>query len=100
METVIVPEKGSLTRRVLEDACRTHRIALQRIVTMTTFPLMYEAVLQGVGVAVFLRDSSLIKNAAVEIPIEELDRHHETYLIATKDRVRLKLVREFVNCLD
>ena len=100
VETVIVPEKGSLTRRVLEDACRTHRIALQRIVTMTTFPLMYEAVLQGVGVAVFLRDSSLIKNAAVEIPIQELDRQHETYLIATKDRVRLKLVREFINCLD
>jgi len=100
VETVIVPEKGSLTRRVLEDACRTHRIALQRVVTMTTFPLMYEAVLQGVGVAVFLRDSSLIKNAAVEIPIEELDRHHETHLIATKDRVRLKLVREFINCLD
>ena len=100
VETVIVPEKGSLTRRVLEDACRTHRISLQRIVTMTTFPLMYEAVLQGVGVAVFLRDSSLIKNAAVEIPIEELDRQHETYLIATKDRVRLKLVRELINCLD
>ena len=99
-ETVIVPEKGSLTRRVLEDACRTHRIALQRIVTMTTFPLMYEAVLQGVGVAVFLRDSSLIKNAAAEIPIQELDRQHETYLIATKDRVRLKLVRELIKCLD
>lgn len=99
-ETVIVPEKGSLTRRVLEDACRTHRIALRRIVTMTTFPLMYEAVLQGVGVAVFLRDSSLIKNAAAEIPIQELDRRHETSLIATKDRVRLKLVREFINCVD
>lgn len=99
-ETLIVPEKGSLTRRVLEDACRAHRIELKRIVTMTTFPLMYEAVLQGVGVAVFLRDSSLIKNAATEIPIQELDRQHETHLIATKDRVRLKLVREFINCLD
>ena len=99
-ETVIIPEKGSLTRRVLEDACRKHRIALQRIMTMTTFPLMYEAVLQGVGVAVFLQDSSLIKNAVVEIPIRELDRQHETYLIATKDRVRLKLVRELINCLE
>lgn len=100
VETVILPEKGSLTRRVLEDACRTHHIALQRVVTMTTFPLMYEAVLQGVGVAVFLRDSSLIKNAAAEIPIKELDRRHETSLIATKDRIRLKLVRELINCLD
>jgi len=99
-ETVIVPKKRSLTRRVLEDACRTHRIALQRIVTMTTFPLMYEAVLQGVGVAVFLQDSSLIKKAVAEIPIQELDRQHETYLIATKDRVRLRLVRELINCLD
>ena len=98
-ETLIIPEKGSLTRRVLEDACRKHRIELKRIVTMTTFPLMYEAVLQGVGVAVFLRDSSLIKNAVAEIPIQELDRQHETYLIATKDRVRLKLVRELINCV-
>ena len=61
---------------------------------------MYEAVLQGVGVAVFLQDSSLIKNAVVEIPIRELDRQHETYLIATKDRVRLKLVRELINCVE
>ncbi|MEO0389730.1 MAG: LysR substrate-binding domain-containing protein [Pseudomonadota bacterium] len=98
-ETLIVPEKGSLTRRVLEEACRAHQIQLKRIVTMTTFPLMYEAVLQGVGVAVFLRDSSLIKNAVAEIPIRELDRQHDTYLIATKDRARLKLVRELINCV-
>ena len=99
-ETLIIPEKGSLTRRVVEDACRTHRIALTRIVTMTTFPLMYEAVLQGVGVAIFLRESSLIKNAVAEIPIEELGHQHETCLIATKDRVRLKLVRELIKCVD
>lgn len=98
-ETLIIPEKGSLTRRILENACRTHRIKLKRIVTMATFPLMYEAVLQGVGVAVFLRDSSLIKNAVAEISIDELRQQHETYLIATKDRVRLKLVRELINCV-
>jgi len=98
-ETLIVPEKGSLTRRVLEEACRTHGIGLKRIVTMTTFPLMYEAVLQGVGVAVFLRYSSLITNAVAEVPIQELDRQHETYLIATKDRARLKLVRELIKCV-
>ena len=98
-ETLIVSEKESLTRRVLEDACHTYQIELKRIVTMTTFPLIYEAVLQGVGVAVFLRDSSLIKTAVAEIPIRELDKQHKTYLIATKDRVRLKLVRELINCV-
>ena len=99
-ETLIVPEKGSLTRKLLEDTCRKHQIALKRMVTMTTFPLMYEAVLQGVGVAIFLRDSSLIKTAAIEIPIREFDRQYETYLVATKDRVRLKLVSELINCVE
>ena len=98
-ETLIVPEKGSLTRKLLDDACRKNQIELKRIATMTTFPLMYEAVLQGVGVAIFLRDSSLIKNAAIEIPIREFDRQHETYLIATKDRVRLKLVSALIDCV-
>ena len=96
-ETVIIPEKGSLTRKVLEKACAKHGIELQRIVTMTAFPLMCEAVLQGIGVAVFLRDSSLIKGSLAEVPIRELDQTHDTYLIATKDRARLKLVSEFIN---
>lgn len=96
-ETLILPEKGSLTRRVVEAACKSHRVTLRRVVSMTTFPLMYEAVLQGIGVAIFLRNSSLIRNAVSEIPVSELDRSHDTYLIATKDRVRLKLVAEFIN---
>ena len=97
-ETLIVPEKGSLTRKLLEETCQAHGIALRRTVTMTTFPLMYEAVLQGIGVAIFLRNSSLIEKAVAEIPIREMQQSHDTYLIATKDRVRLKLVAEFINC--
>jgi len=99
-ETVIIPERGSLTRKLLESVCRTHAIVLERTVTMATFPLMYEAVLQGIGVAVFLRNSSLIKNSVTEIPIREMSQTHETHLIATKDRVGLKLISEFVNSIN
>lgn len=96
-ETLIVPEKGSLTRRLLETACRRHSIQLNRVVTMTTFPLMCEAVLQGIGVALFLRNSSLIKDDIAEVAIHELSDPQQTYLIATKDRARLKLVAEFID---
>ena len=96
-ETVIVPERGSLTRKLLEEACRKNSIALKRTVTMTTFPLMYEAVLQEIGVAVFLRNSSLIKKSVSEVPILEMSQKHATHLIATKDRMGLKLVSEFIN---
>jgi len=98
-ETLIVPEEGSLTRKLLKEACEKRNIKLDRIVTMTTFPLMYEAVLQGIGVAVFLRNSSLIEKSVAEIPIHELPRKHDTHLIATKDRARLKLVSEFINSI-
>lgn len=96
-ETLIIPEKGSLTRRLLEQTCRHHNIKLNRVVTMTTFPLMCEAVLQEIGVALFLRGSSLIRDNIAEVGIRELAQQQMTYLIATKDRARLKLVSEFTN---
>lgn len=96
-DTLIVPEKGSLTQRLLEQACLDHSIELNRIVTMTTFPLMCEAVLQGIGVALFLRNSSLIRENLSQIPIREMPDMQDTYLIATKERARLRLVAEFVN---
>ena len=65
--------------------------------TMTTFPLMCEAVLQGIGVALFLQNSSSIKDNFCEIDIEEMPEARNTSLIATKDRTRLKLVSEFIN---
>jgi DNA-binding transcriptional LysR family regulator len=96
-ETVIVPELGSLTRRLLEQVCNQHDVTFTRVATMTTFPLMCEAVLQGIGVAVFLQNSSLIKDNLCEIGIKEMPQHRNTFLIATKDRTRLRLVSEFVN---
>ena len=96
-ETVIAPEKGSLTRRLLEQACRRYDISLNRVATMTTFPLMCEAVLQGIGVALFLQNSSLIKDDICEINIEEMPEARNTSVIATKDRTRLKIVSEFIN---
>ena len=96
-ETVIVPEKGSLTRRLLDRACDRYEISFNRMATMTTFPLMCEAVLQGIGVALFLQSSSLIKNNLCEIDIEEMPEVWNTSLIATKERKRLRLVSEFIN---
>lgn len=96
-ETLIVPEKGSLTQRLLNQVCADHGITLTRTVTMTTFPLMCEAVLQGIGVALFLRNSSLIQENIAQVAIREMPDAQTTYLIATRDRTRLKLVAEFIN---
>ncbi|MEM6374184.1 MAG: substrate-binding domain-containing protein [Pseudomonadota bacterium] len=96
-ETLIVPEKGSLTQSLLGQTCRKHDMELRRIVTMTTFPLMCEAVLQDTGVALFLGNSSLNTDTLVQVPVHDMQEQQETYLIATKDSMRLQLVADFIN---
>lgn len=95
-DTIILPEHGSLTERVLMRAQKAFGVTFPRTIRMATFPLMCEAVLQGAGTAVFLTDSGLIARDLVEVPITELDDHHETAIVAPKDRARLRLVEAFI----
>ncbi|MFS4582486.1 LysR family transcriptional regulator [Phaeobacter sp. C3_T13_0] len=96
-ETVILPETGSLTERVVREAQAKHGIQLQRTIKMTTFPLMCEAVFQGAGTAIFLSNSGLISKGLVEVPIAELSKTYETAVVAPKDRARLRLVKAFID---
>ncbi|AUQ72535.1 LysR family transcriptional regulator [Phaeobacter inhibens] len=95
-ETVILPETGSLTERVVREAQLKSGVRLQRTITMSTFPLMCEAVLQGAGIAIFLSESGLISRGLAEVPIAELTQQHETAVVAPKDRAELRLVKAFI----
>lgn len=93
--TLILPEKGSLTERIVSAELRKHQLSIARSVTMTTFPVMCEAVLQGIGIAIFLRKSSLIKEGLTEVELSDFGTEHETWLVAPKDRAQLRLTSEF-----
>ena len=95
-EVVIIPEKGSLTRKLLDQVCSRYNISLTRTASMSTFPLMCEAVAQGIGVALFLQNSSLNNDNLCQISLEEMPEPLHTHLVSTKDRSRLKLVSEFI----
>ncbi len=96
-ETLILPEQGSLTRRIIEKHLTPAGLSEKRVVTMTTFPVMCEAVLQGIGLAIFLQDSSLIRQDLAQVPLIDMPDAKDTWLIATKDRMRLRMVKEFAN---
>lgn len=95
-ETLILPETGSLTERVVREAQEKYGATFQHTLKMTTFPLMCEAVLQGAGIAIFLANSGLISRGLVEVPVAELSETHETAVVAPKDRSRLRLVKAFI----
>ncbi|SMR71813.1 transcriptional regulator, LysR family [Aliiroseovarius halocynthiae] len=96
-ETIILPENGSLTERIVREAQDKYGIQFQRTIKMTTFPLMCEAVFQGAGIAIFLGNSGLISHGLVEVPVSELSETHEIAVVAPKDRARLRLVKAFID---
>lgn len=96
-ETLILPEKGSLTQKVVAAKLRDLNVVLPKTVNVTTFPLMCEAVLQGIGVAIFLKDSSHVRDGLVEVELSDLSQVHETWIVTTKDRAKLRLISEFVS---
>lgn len=95
--TVILPERGSLTERILSKAQKDYAVHFSRSIRMASFPLMCEAVLQGAGTAVFLKNSGLVAQGLVEIPIAELQKYHETAAVVPKDRAHLRLVEAFID---
>ncbi len=94
-QTVILPEAGSLTQRVVANKLSDLGLGLPRLITMTTFPVMCEAVRQGLGVAIFLQNSSQRQDDLVEVPLSDFTTEHQTWLVAAKDRARLRLISEF-----
>lgn len=95
-ETIILPETGSLTERVVREAQQKSGVFFRRTIKITTFPLMCEAVLQGAGIAIFLGKSGLVSNGLTEVSISDLPQQHETAVVAPKDRAKLRLVKAFI----
>lgn len=95
-ETLILPEAGSLTQRMVTGALRKHDLTLRRVVKTTTFPVMKEAILEGLGVGIFLENSARRDEQLRELPITELTARHETCLIIPRHKLDLRLSRSFL----
>lgn len=99
-ETLLLPESGSLTQRVVTSALREYDLHPRRIVRTTTFPVMKEAILEGLGVGIFLEDSARNANHLSAVPIKELTARHETCLVVPKHRMDLRLIQSFVRIAE
>lgn len=99
-QTLILPEKGSLTQRVVKQTLESAGLSPRRIVTMTTFPVMKEAILQGVGVGIFLQNSSVAESRLREIEIDEFQQIYPTAIVVPKYKSGLRITKSFLDILD
>lgn len=96
-DALLLPEKGSLTEREVSTALKKYNISIRRTIKTTTFPVMKEAILHGVGVGIFLDNSTTKESSLVSIPIKEMDKSYETFIVIPKDKHNLRLIQNFVN---
>ena len=96
-QTVIVPEDGSLTQRLLHRKCAELGISLSSLVKMTTFPLVKEAVLHGVGIGLLLDNSMFPYPNLVAIDVAEMRETYTNCLVTPSDKRELRFVRSFID---
>lgn len=100
-ETVVVPEDGSLTQRVVRDVFAAHGLALPRLFKAGTFPLVKEVVLHGVGIGIILEDAVHPDPRLVAKPIGGMTRRHAIHLMTQPERRGLRLISSFYDlCAD
>ena len=95
-ETLLLPETGSLTQRIVFQAMKKHGLNFRRIVKVTSFPVMKEAMLEGLGVGIFLENSAQKESQLNEIPITELRKTHETCVVIPNYKLDLRLTQSFL----
>jgi DNA-binding transcriptional LysR family regulator len=96
-ETLVMTEDGSLTQRILLESARKHQISFPKTVKMTTFAVVKEAILHGLGVGVLLEDSVHQTQRLTSVPVRELDRVFRNYIVIPRDKENLRPIRRFVD---
>lgn len=94
-ETVLLPEEGSFTRRIVAEKLSKHGLCLPNVISTATFSLMQDAALHRVGLGIFF-DSAAHESIVLERrPIVELPETFSTVVAYPRDKAHLKLVQAF-----
>lgn len=93
---LVLPEDGSLTQKRVRELAAKTGVALGPIVKTTTFPMVQEAVLHGVGVGVMLKDALFPHAELRTLPIRGLEDDTSTCFVTLRERRNLRLVKRFV----
>lgn len=96
-ETVLLPEDGSFTQRIVSAKLAEHGVDLPNVISAATFPLMQDAVLHRVGIGIFLDEAAHDSVALVKRPITEMPETYGTHIVQARDKTHLRLVQSFID---
>lgn len=97
-ECVILPEDGSLTQRIVNAKLLELGLRLPRTLKTTTFPVLKESILHGIGVGFLLENTLYPTTSLVGVPVVEMPETYADCLVTQSDKRDLRLVRSFLEC--
>lgn len=96
-ETLILPEDGSLTQKIAQQKMEKYGLEFYRIIRTTTFPMVKEAILHGLGIGLLLENSLHPSDQLVAVPIEEMSEEYRDCIAIPAEKRELKLIRSFLD---
>ncbi|MGB0382989.1 MAG: LysR family transcriptional regulator [Alphaproteobacteria bacterium] len=99
-ERLIITSEGSLTRRLVSSKLESLDIKPRQYLEVPHYPIMKDAVLHGLGIGIFLEDSSFPTANIVERPIDEMPELHENKMVIPRDKFDLNIIQSFISVAD
>ncbi len=100
MSASYFPKAGSPTQRLVRKLQTKLGTTFTRVTTITTFPVMKDAIIQGVGIGPFLEKSVVSEDGLVCLEIEEMPEALPICLVVNADKADLNLIRSFIKVAD
>ena len=98
-ETLVLTEDGSLTQRLVTEKMAALGLDMPRIVKTTTFPVVKEAVLHGIGVGFMLEDGQFASQTIVGLDVVEMPETYRVCMVTPAEKRGLRLVNSFCEAI-
>ncbi|MBG6202882.1 DNA-binding transcriptional LysR family regulator [Labrenzia sp. EL_13] len=96
-ETLVLPEDGSLTQKIVRKKMQEHGIQFSRILRTTTFPMVKEAILHDLGIGLLLEKSIFSSDRLAAVQVEEMPEEYRDCIAIPADKRELRLIRSFLD---
>jgi DNA-binding transcriptional LysR family regulator len=96
-ETLVLPEDGSLTQKIVHAKIREHGLDFQRVLRTTTFPMVKEAILHDLGVGLLLDKSLYPSDKLTAVAVDEMPELYRDCIAIPSEKRDLRLIRSFLD---
>lgn len=96
-EALIVRERGSTTRKALEEALRRHSVKPQVAMEIGSREAVREGVIHGLGIAAVSEIEFVPHQRLRAVPIADADVRTHAHVICLRERMRTRLIAAFID---